>query len=262
MEFRLFVDEVGNGDLHGSASDPNVRYLSLTGVLTPQDMHDRIIQPQLEKLKHELFGHAPATPVVLHRREILRREGVFAALRDPEKLERFNDTMLRFYAEFPYLAITVVIDKKQHLETYDVWHFDPYHYCMRCLLERYVLYLRSHQWSGDVMIEARYKKADKKLKASFERIYEDGTDNIPARIVRQHLLSGDILMKPKAANVAGLQIADGLANPSARHMRNEREGKTQPDDFGSKVVKILLDKKYRRHPRTMKVDGYGRKWLP
>jgi hypothetical protein len=262
MNFRLFVDEVGNGDLNGAATDPNVRYLGLTGVLTRQSAHERIIQPCLDDLKAELFNHTPANPVILHRREIVRREGPFAALRDPEKLTRFNEAMLRFYAEFPYLVMTVLIDKKAHLEAYGVWHFDPYHYCMRCLIERYVLYLRSKGWRGDVMIEARYKKADKKLKASFQRTYDEGTENIAPRIVQDHLLSRDIDMKPKIANIAGLQLADGLAHPSARHMRFERDREPQPNDFGAKVVEILIEKKYRRDPRTLKIDGYGRKWLP
>ncbi len=170
--------------------------------------------------------------------------------------------MLTFFEALPYLVITVVIDKKLHLETYGVWHFDPYHYCLRCLLERYVLYLRGHGWQGDVMIEARYKKADKKLKASYSRVLKDGTDNIPAAVVTAHLLPGDIHMKPKTANIAGLQIADLLAYPSARHMRFERDGVDQPEDFGTQVVQILLDKKYRRHPVTHQIPSYGRKWLP
>lgn len=262
MDFRLFIDEVGNGDLKGAATDPNIRYLALTGVLTRQTSHERIIQPEIDRLKAEMFGHTPAIPVILHRREVLRREGPFARLRDPGAQTRFDERMLEFYASFPYLVITVLIDKKAHLEAYGVWHFDPYHYCMRCLIERYVMYLQSHRWRGDVMIEARYKKADKKLKASFARIFEDGTDHINGGTVRRVLLSGDIQMKPKSENVAGLQLADMLAHPSARHMRLEQEGLPQPDDFGTKVANILVEKKYRRHPKHLTIDGFGRKWLP
>lgn len=262
MDFRLYIDEVGNGDLKGAATDPNARFLGLTGIFTRQATHDHAIQPRLDALKEWFFGHTPTNPVILHRREIVRRERAFAVLRNPDTKASFDKWMLRYYAAFPYLAITVLIDKKLHLETYGVWHFDPYHFCMRCMIERYALYLRAHGWRGDVMIEARFKKADKKLKASFARIYHEGTENIPARTFQSCLLSSDIQMKPKSENVAGLQLADLLAHPSARHMRYEREGIPQPEDFGTKVVQILLDKKYRRHPKTLKIDGYGRKWLP
>ena len=93
----------------------------------------------------------------------------------------------------PYRAITVQIDEKEHLDTYGVWHFDPYHYCLRCMVERFVLYARRHLARGLVVIDPRYKRSDKKLKASFERIYMAGTDVIPARVVQDHLISRDIV---------------------------------------------------------------------
>lgn len=262
MIFRLFIDEVGNGDLKGAATDPNVRYLSLTGVFTKIDIHDRSIQPQIDALKERLFGHTPASPVILHRRELIRGEGAFAVLRDTDIKKEFDKELLRLFRELKYLVITVQIDKKLHLDTYRVWQYDPYHYCLKCVIERYVMYLSYHGWRGDVMVEARFKKVDKRLKSSFERIYNDGTEHIGASTVQQCLLSHDIQMTPKKLNVAGLQIADLIAYPSARYMRCERDGRPHPQDFGAKVVEILLDSKYRRNPHTLKIQGYGTKWLP
>ncbi len=140
----------------------------------------------------------------------------------------------------PYLVITVQIDKKLHLETYNIWRFDPYHYCMRCLIERYVMYLVSHGFRGDVMIEARFKSADKKLKASFHRVYQEGTEHVQASTTKAALLSSDIQMKPKSANVAGLQIADLIAHLSARHMRFDRDGTPQPKDFGGHIILLTV----------------------
>lgn len=53
MQCRLFIDEVGNGDLHGAAYDPNVRYLSLTGIIMKLSAHDRMLQPAIDRLKAE-----------------------------------------------------------------------------------------------------------------------------------------------------------------------------------------------------------------
>jgi hypothetical protein len=262
MTHRLYIDEIGNSDLNGAAEDPNVRFLALTGVVAIREQHDRILNGRMEVLKGIFPDHSPDNPILLHRREIMRREGRFAVLRDPGKQEAFDGGLLQMFEECPYLVMTVQIDKKLHLDTYGVWHFDPYHYCLRCLVERYVLYLRRHGVQGDVVIEPRFKKADKKLKASFERIYREGTENISPRIVQAHLLSKDIIFFNKAANVSGLQVADLLAHPSARYMRFEREGAQQPEDFGSKVAQILVEKKYARNPQTMQIEGYGTKWLP
>jgi len=262
MGLRLFIDEVGNSDLDNASTDPNVRFLSLTGILTSREAHDRIVSMQLEAVKALIPGHSTGNPIVFHRREILRREGRFAPLRDPNIGAEFNDALLAMVEFSPYLAITVQIDKKLHFQNYGVWHFDPYHYCLRCLVERYILYMRRHGKTGDVVIEPRYKKADKKLKASFERIYTSGTENIPARIVQSHLTSKEIHFSSKSDNLAGVQFADLIAHPSARYMRFKRDGIPQPNDFGGRIADVLVRRRYARNPRTMEIDGYGTKWLP
>lgn len=262
MVFRLYIDEVGNADLTGAATDPNIRFLSLTGVVTTKRHHDEGIAPRLDAVKALIPRHSTANPVLFHRREIMRREGAFACLRDRELGAQFDMLLLSAIETAPYIAMTVQIDKKAHLEAYETWHFDPYHYCLRCLLERYVLYLRRHSTQGDVVIEPRFKKADKKVKASFERTFADGTDNIPAKIIQRHLLSKDIQFFAKSANIAGLQLADLLAHPSARHMRMLRDGGQMPEDFGGKIAEILTARRYSRHPKTGTIEGWGMKWLP
>lgn len=262
MTCRLYIDEVGNGDLLGAAHDPNVRYLSLTGLIMKVRAHDSRLQPALEKLKAEYVGDNGGKPVILHRREIVRREGPFAVLRNDEKREGFNRTLLEIIDDQPFLVMTVVIDKKEHLDRYQAWRFDPYHYCLQCLVERYVNWLRRNDLTGDVIIEARFKKADKKLKASFLRLWERGTGTIAPAVVQKHLQSREIGLIPKVANVAGLQICDLIAHPSAREMRRERDGLDPYADFGAEIVRLLREKKYARNPRTMAIEGWGTKWLP
>lgn len=259
---RLFIDEVGNSDLQGAADDDNVRYLSLTGVITSTERHERVLKPALEAAKFLIPSHSPNRPVIFHRRKIVKREGDFACLNDPELRSQFDDALLNAFQVREYLINTVQIDKRAHLETYGVWRFDPYHYCMRCLIERYVLYLKRHDLQGDVWIEPRYKKADKKLKASYERVWFEGTENISARITQQRLLSKDIVFGPKTMNVAGLQFADLLAHPSARNMRRLREGGEFEPDFGTRVADILMERRYARNPRNGVIYGWGMKWLP
>jgi len=65
---RLFIDEVGISDLKGAADDSNVRYLSLNGVMTFQEVHTNRFQPELDSLKRNLFGHSPQNPVDNYRK--------------------------------------------------------------------------------------------------------------------------------------------------------------------------------------------------
>ena len=40
-------------------------------------------------------------------------------------------------AKCEYTVITVCLDKKKHRDTYTTWRYDPYHYCLAVLLERF-----------------------------------------------------------------------------------------------------------------------------
>lgn len=259
--YRLFIDEVGNGDMRPTA-DLNARYLSLTGYLTRQTTHDLRIQPRLDEMKAELFGHSPSNPVILHRREMMRREGVFACLCDENNNSRFNNWLLEFLEETPALVLTMQVNKHELLNKYTVWRHDPYHYCMQCMMERYVRWLNWHNVRGDVFIEARGKEPDRRLSNSYERLYNNGTKYVHKRAFQAALTTKKLQLRTKKANVAGLQIADLIAHPSARHMRHAEEGRPTPNDFGGSIVRVMLQKRYYRDRETMDIAGIGLKWLP
>jgi hypothetical protein len=67
----------------------------------------------------------------------------------------------------PYIVNTVLIDKHEHAKRYGEWQYNPYHYCMLALVERYVLWLNRQRLTGDVLAESRGKSEDKALKAAF-----------------------------------------------------------------------------------------------
>lgn len=259
MTCRLYIDEVGNDDTKSESE----RYLSLTGIITKKRGHDNHITPAIEALKSDLFGHNPPhKTVILHRREIRRREPPFECLVQDDKNEEWERRLLKLIEDLPYIACTVMIDKHEHVQKYSVWQFNPYHYCMRALVERYVLWLNSHKLTGDVVVESRYKKQDKKLKASFNYIYDHGTEHIPAFRVQQRLTSRDIKFEMKAANVCGLQLVEMIANPSHQALKAQFTGEPMTARFGLKIVEILERSRYRRHPKTGQIAGYGQKRLP
>jgi hypothetical protein len=210
-----------------------------------------------------LFGHdPPAKIVVLHRREIVRREAPFEELQDPIVNAEWERRILSLIESLPYIANTVMIDKHAHMQRYTVWQFNPYHYCMRALVERYVLWLHRHNLTGDVVAEPRFKKVDKKLKASFEYIYRHGTEHIPAATIQRRLTSHEIKFEPKAANVCGLQLVEMIAHPSHQAMKAKLTGEQMAATFGRRVVEILLASHYSRHPKSRMIDGWGQKQLP
>ena len=69
---------------------------------------------------------------------------------------------------------------------------------------------------GDVMVESRGGKEDMRLKKSFRRILEQGTHHLSSEDLQNHFTSKELKVKPKKANVSGLQIADLIAHPTRR----------------------------------------------
>jgi hypothetical protein len=259
MTCRLFIDEVGNDDVKTREE----QFLSITGIITKKRGHDHIITPEIEGLKTDLFGHHPITnPVILHRREIVRKEAPFQALQSPEINAQWQTRILGLIQTLPYIAITVLIDKHAHVQRYPVWHFNPYHYCMRAIVERYVLWLNRHGLTGDVVAEPRFKKVDMALKKSFAYIYNHGTEHIPPKIIQKRLTSHEIKFDPKANNVCGLQLVEMIAHPSHQSLKAEATGYPMVAEFGLRIVQILNRSRYSRNPKTGEIGGWGRKRLP
>ncbi len=217
MTCRLFIDEVGNDDV----KTPSERYLSIVGIITKIHGHETQITPEIEKLKRGLFGHDPPRhTVILHRKEIVRKEFPFQALQDEGVNAEWEQRILKLIEELPYIAIVVTIDKKAHVEKYPVWHFNPYHYCVRAILERYVLWLNRHKLVGDVVAEPRYKLVDKKLKKSFNYTYNHGSNDIPPSVFQRCLTSHELKFDAKDANNCSLQLVEMIANPSHQFMKS------------------------------------------
>ena len=152
QKYRIYIDEVGNHDLK-HADDPNQRYLGLTGVVFELGYVSNELFPRLEALKTKYFKSHPDNPTVLHRK--INKKPPFEALRDPDIANAFDRELLRLLTELEFVVMTVVLDKKQHKEQYLVWRHDPYHYCLKVLVERFVRFLESKGAVGDVMAESR-----------------------------------------------------------------------------------------------------------
>jgi hypothetical protein len=259
MDCRLYIDEVGNDDL----ATESERYLSLTGITTKLHGHNTKIQPEIERLKSDLFGHNPPQwSVILHRREIVRKQSPFDCLQDPKVNAEWESRILSLIGTLPYIANTVLIDKHEHAERYRVWLYNPYHYCAQALIERYVMWLDRNGLTGDVVAESRYKKEDKALKKAFRYVYNNGTAFVSAETMQRRLTSREIKLDSKESNIGGLQLVEMIANPSHQFLKCRLRGEEMKAPFGSRVVKILMEKRYARNPKNGKIDGWGLKTLP
>ena len=255
MKHRMYIDEVGNSDLE-SSDDPNHRHLSLTGVILDLEYGALTVHPQMEDIKRRFFTHHPDEPILFHRKEMINTTGPFSSLKTKELRERFDAELLNLLTTWNYTVITVCIDKKRHKETYSTWRFDPYHYCLAVLMERYVFFLNQNNIIGDVMAESRGGKEDIRLKESFNKLWKNGTDYVGIEQFQKRLTSGQLKIKSKSNNIAGLQIADLIAHPSRNEIFLDEGIKTELAPFGKKITEILQYKYYRKNEKI-----FGKKML-
>lgn len=245
MKYRIYIDEVGNSDIH-SSDNPNHRFLSLTGAIIDLDHVRDTVHPEMEELKHKYFKSHPDEPVIFHRKEMVNAKFPFDSLRDIKFKEQFNNDLLDALRRWQYAVISVCIDKLNHKKIYSKWRYDPYHYCLAILIERFYFFLTDNNATGDVMAESRGGKEDLRLKKSFTRLWESGTDYISSEQFQSVLTSKKLKVKPKANNISGLQLTDLIAHPSRNEILLEnrlRENELPP--FGKAISEILSNKYYR-----------------
>jgi hypothetical protein len=284
-QYRLYIDESGDHSYgrkelrrlrvmqeQTSIADTSIghypeleqiskRYLSLTGCIIKTEYYRSTFHPKFEELKQKHFPHNPDEPVILHRKEIINRNGPFWRLRDPECQKSFNDSLLRYLEEMKYVLITAVIDKKTHIERYEDFAYHPYHFCLAAMLERYCGFLHFYNVHGDVMAESRGGTEDRQLKDAYRNIYNSGTQFRKPDFFQKVLTSKEIKLKTKFVNIAGLQVADLFAYPLKQEILIEKGICAAGSEiFGQSICDRVKDK-HNRHQYSGKIYGYGKVFI-
>ncbi len=246
MKCRIYIDEVGNSDLNSSI-DPNHRFLCLCGVIVSLEYVADTLHKEMEALKIKYFSSHPDDPIIFHRKEMVNRKPPFDCLRNEEVATRFDNDLLQLLNSWQYTVVSVCLDKQRHQQTYTTWKYDPYHYCLAVLIERFVFFLDQSDGVGDVLAESRAGKEDRRLKDAFHRLWEKGTDYLDHARLQRRLTSSQLKVKTKSNNISGLQLADMIAHPSRNEILLENDLLGKPlAPFAQRIVEILQKKYYRK----------------
>jgi len=256
---RLYVDESGDHSFHAIAgAEWRKRYLCLLGCVFRADYYQQTFCGALSQFKAEHFGDHPDERIILHREDIVQKRPPFDCLQEAEKLEAFDAGLLNLIAQTDFVVIAAVIDKyTSQRRHYSSLPFDPYHVALLAMLERYCGLLRFRNCMGDVLAESRGGNEDRQLKAAFHTVYKVGTRYHPPKFFQEVLTSKELKIKPKAHDIAGLQLADVLAHPVKHQILMERGIAPAPFGFADAVAKII-ETKYNRRFANKQVTGYGK----
>jgi hypothetical protein len=254
--YRLYLDESGDHVFRETAEVAH-RYLCLLGCWfhNPQYL---LFHEALERLKSRHLPHHPDDPVALHREDMINARKAFKRLRDDGTRAQFDRELLEILGDADFRIVAVVVDKHALRANYGESSAHPYHLALGFLLQRYAGYLNHINRVGDVIGESRGGVEDRLLKDSYSRIYERGVwGHTSAQSLQSALTSKELKLKPKSANIAGLQLADLLGHPIKRLvLQRYRRDDELLAPFAQRLVRVV-DAKFNRHLYDGRTEGYG-----
>ena len=202
------------------------------------------VVPLFQQIKFDFWGH---DAIVLHGHEIRKQHGDFNILLNPERRAAFIDLVSIALAQSPFIVIAAAIDKSLHVKRH-AQPDNPYEIALTYCMEQMQRFL-DEQGQADrtthVLVEKRGRAEDQLLELVFRRV-ADGENSVglmPNLAIR---------FMDKKHNSTGLQIADLIAHPVARHVIDPQQPNRAFD---------IVAPKLRRGPGG-EVSDYGLKVFP
>lgn len=229
MNYYLFLDESGD---HGLSNiDDNFPIFVLSGILINETDYT-VLEQNMLQIKQEIWGDKK---VIFHSRDIRKCEKEFVVLFDENVKREFYEKINNLISVSSYEIISSAIDKNKYIKRYGRLSDDVYEIALSFIVERSVFSLDAKRETDkklNIVIERRGKKEDKKLSEHFQTLCSRGTGYVvPARL---EMYGINISFKNKSEDVAGLQLADLIAYPIARHVLDPDRANPAFDTFTSK----------------------------
>lgn len=212
-DYIIYVDESGDHGLTKINPEFPIFVLAFC-IFKKSDFAERLV-PRVKRLKFRWFGH---DSIILHEKEIVRKENAFSFLQNSKRASEFMTELTDIIADAPMTIIACAIDKLR-LERRYRYPMNPYEIALCLCMERAFALLQSlnqHESTTHIIAESRSPRLagtgneDRDLLTSFQKIsagkhilqgFSDGINNF------------ELLLASKASNSIGLQIADLVARP-------------------------------------------------
>lgn len=244
-DYIVYVDESGDHNLTHINSKYPVFVLAFC--IFHKKYYNAQIVKEIQKLKFDYFGH---DMIVLHERDILKRNGVFNI--SNELHQALINDISQLIQQSKFIVIACVIQKDKLKDRYQN-PSNPYHLAMNFGLERLYNFLsEKHQQHKRtfVVFEQRGANEDKNLKLEFERVCQGNN-------IHKHPYPFEIILASKQVNSSGMQLADLIARPIGSHVLHPQQH--------NRAFEIIKDKfycKYGRQHTGCDYEGFGLKIFP
>ncbi len=203
-EFIIFADESGD---HGikTINPENPIFVLVFCIFRKLD-YISIIKQAVAKLKIDFWGH---DLVVLHNHEIRKSTGEFAFLFNEEKRMIFLHALNEMISRIPFSIVATAINKKDLQDKPNPGN--PYLLALDSCLDQTLIFLEEQQQLQQlthIIVESRGKPEDRDVGLAFDQISAQRSKHYPL----------SLRFANKQTNSSGLQIADLVAHPIARHI--------------------------------------------
>lgn len=210
--FIAFFDECGDHSL--TKINPELPVFVLCTVIVEREAYAGAIVPEIAAFKLRYFAHEG---INLHSRNIRKAEGPFTILQNAAVRQRFLTELTQLIERLPFTLFVTCIHKPAYKDRYEERARNPYDVALEYSFERVLHFMEANaQTDLPVIAEARGRNEDDALRASFHRLMTEGTYYNDAR--RFGRLVCPISFRRKQDNIAGIQLADLCAYPTARHV--------------------------------------------
>lgn len=230
MRYFLFLDESGD---HGLKTiDPSFPAFILCGVLIEESQY-RLIKNKLNSIKENFWKN---TEVIFHSRDIRKCEKEFQILFDLEVKKKFYNQINSVIKDSEYTVISAAIKKTDYIKRYGKQSDNVYGIALSFIVERTVYCLdelKENSINVQLVIEKRGKNEDKTLNDQFQLIRSNGTYYVNSDRINGYGFG--FHFRSKKNNVNGLQLADLIAYPIARHVIEPKRPHPSFELFKNKI---------------------------
>lgn len=238
VRYQLFFQESGSAGFP-KAGEPTSWYFGICGCVFPVDDYRLLFDPRIDELKRKYFGVVDRDEaVILAREEIKGGRGAFACLQNKTIRAAFDEELLGLLGSSEYHIIVVVLDKRAFFARVGQGG-NPRACCLAELADRYCAFLTSRHGFGDLVGQARKKYLDRDLMETFVAYWAELQRTVVPAVP---LRSRNIKLKPKGANIVGVQMASLLAHPTMQGVLHQRGLIDEVGTFTSQVLDRVKDK--------------------
>ncbi|MGA2876677.1 MAG: DUF3800 domain-containing protein [Nitrososphaerales archaeon] len=255
----MYLDESGDHSVEGvRIADWDKKHLCLFGCALNLDYSHKVFCPAFDALKLKYFGGDADDPAILHLEDIQARKPPFDVLKDRTTHNLFFTEFIELVKGTKFVCFAVLVDKlATQSKRYGPISAHAYHIAFLTMMERYCGFLKFFRNKGDVMAESRGGNEDLQLKAAYLSVFAGGTRFHNYEFFQSTLMSKQIKIKKKEANIAGLQLADMFALPARRRLLMAVNRGPEPKFLLTKLADTI-EGKYNYRYGTREVSGYGK----